>query len=147
MRFLLFALALGATTAAFSACAAPTQTTGSSCPPVPFVLPQLLYPRPGATAVPVDTSSAVVADASGTSGTPGTYQLVTAALTVPLGPLTAPPSPLPSPIATPGPPFYLSFGLALPPLTAATTYTLDFVYVGCPPGTTTDKLGSFTTAH
>ena len=110
--------------------------SGATCPPpspVPTPLPPvLIYPVPGASAVPDNLSAVVFAGSyDGTYG-PGYYTLTASTGTpVPVGTPTAAPSPLPTPAAT-LPPNYVADRIAytaLPitgTLAAATTYTFGY---------------------
>jgi hypothetical protein len=110
----------------------------------------MLYPIPGATGV----SSAAGYLVFATSALPSDFKpsLVPATgAIVPVGPLGAPPVPLPSPIATPlavaaTVPRAMIYGAAHPTLAANTTYTVEFASEGsgpCP--TLVEPSGSFTT--
>lgn len=113
---------------------------GTSAVPAP---PDLLYPMPGATGVP-DGNFTLVA---GYSIRPPAVQLVTASGGIPAFSSNAwgpPPSPMPSPAATPRSSSEVLYGLAVPVLAARTTYNVDVTF-GTPPCQTTESAGSFTT--
>lgn len=113
---------------------------GMSAVPAP---PDLLYPMPGATGVP-DGNFTLVA---GYSVTPPAMQLVTGSGGIPALSSNAwgpPPSPMPSPAATPRSSSEVLYGLAVPALGAHTTYTAQVTF-GTPPCRTTESAGSFTT--
>ncbi len=113
---------------------------GADALPLP---PDLLYPMPGATGVPDGNFTLVV----GYSVKPPAMQLVTAGAGIPglssnaWGP---PPSPMPSPAATPRSSSEVLYGLAVPALAAHTTYDAQVTF-GAPPCHATESAGSFTT--
>jgi len=113
---------------------------GANAIPAP---PDLLYPVANATAVP-DGNFTMVAGYG--SIAPPVAQLVPGGggATVTAGAWGPPPSPLPSPAATPRFPMETLYGAAIPPLAARTAYTVQ-VTVGTPPCQTTETAGSFTT--
>jgi len=105
--------------------------------------PDLLYPMPGATGVPDGNFTLVV----GYSTTPPALQLVTGSGGIPAFSSNAwgpPPSPMPSPAATPRSSSEMLYGLAVPALAAHTTYTAQVTF-GSPPCQSTESAGSFTT--
>ena len=112
----------------------------SNLPAIPVM--QLVYPAPGATNVPDQPGSIVVAFSSQM----GAWEMLLQSTGAPvdIGPLGPPPSPMPSPAATPffANPVY--YGVAAPHLDAATAYTVDLkeTTLPCIP---VSSLGSFTT--
>lgn len=143
-------LVCGAMMCGIVACGGGTPNAGSTpvCPlfagsnalPAP---PELLYPMPNATGVPDGNFTLVV----GYSTTPPTMQLVTAAGGIPALSSNAwgpPPSPMPSPAATPRASSDTLHGLAVPALAAHTTYSAQVTF-GSPPCQSTETAGSFTT--
>lgn len=114
---LLVAVGLGACTAG---------STPNPGPSVACLVAQVFllqaYPQSGTTGVPVTTASLVFGIPSGASGYG--LQLVANGQTRNGSALGAPPSPLPSPLAT-LPANYVYAGASPPPLQAATTYTVQ----------------------
>jgi len=82
------------------------------------------FPITGATGVPVTTPSLVFAIPQAANPAGYQVQLVANGQTRSGGVLGAPPSPLPSPIATP-PPNYVYAGASPPPLQASTSYLVQ----------------------
>lgn len=146
---------------------APTHTSsvvmsGATCPPpspVPTPLhPVLIYPMPGATAVPDNLAAVIFAGTYDATYGPGYYTLTASTGSpVPVGTPTTAPSPLPSPAAS-LPPDYVADRIpytALPiaaSLSAATTYTFAFTETGYNAGNppvcrtvNSYSVGSFTT--
>jgi len=115
-----------ASAALTTACSTPSAGIGPPhpCPALALVAPQLLYPIPGATGVPTVAWSLVVA---GSLPSSIAVELVAqGGVTLDLGPLRAPPSPLPSPEATPTNPMATLNGVAYPALEPATTYSVAY---------------------
>lgn len=112
---------------AFGACTAgngnPNPEPSIACEVAQILLVQA-FPITGTTGVPVTTPSLVFSIPQ--SVTPSAYglQLVANGQTRSGGVLGAPPSPLPSPIATP-PPNYVYAGASPPPLQASTGYLVQ----------------------
>jgi hypothetical protein len=105
---------------------------------------QLLYPIPGATAVPTAAGSLVFAGAPDSSIT---VSLTATGAPFTLGALVAAPSPLPSPLATPSPSVSALSSAPYPPLAAATTYAVSYGLTATdgPCGNVRIAAGSFTT--
>jgi hypothetical protein len=130
----------------------PVATCGSP-PPVAIAQLWLAYPVPNATSVPTSIGEIVLAgNPYGRYGT-DTITIASSAAQVPVGAFTAPPSPLPSPYATPpqssgNVPY---FAVPVGTLSTGTTYTVSFTYTDWadnPPTCTqqiTKQLGSFST--
>jgi hypothetical protein len=128
------ARAAGVTLATLAIAMAFGGCTGSGSPnPRPSIVCEVAeillvqaFPIPGASGVPVTTPSLVFAIPQ--SASPSGYQLqLLANGQTRLGSvLGAPPSPLPSPIATP-PPNYVYAGASPPPLQASTNYTAELL--------------------
>ena len=113
---------------------------GADALPMP---PDLLYPIPGATGVPDGHFTLVV----GYSFTPPPMQIVTAIGGMPALSSNAwgpPPSPMPSPAATPRSSSEVLYSLAVPALAAHTTYNAQVTF-GTPPCQAMESAGSFTT--
>jgi hypothetical protein len=112
------------------------------------VVPQLLYPVPGWSKVPDNAPELVVAY-NLSNGQPKTIVITpTGGALIPLGPLEAPPNPLPTPNAKEQKPGTTMWGVALPPLHAHTTYTVGYHFTNSYCGrseTFTTSMGSFTT--
>jgi hypothetical protein len=101
----------------------------------------MVSPAPGATNVPDNLSDIVFAGFGPTSG----IKLVAGAQTIVLGTLEPAPTPTPTPQGA-----LLEYIAAVPtPLSAATTYTVEYTYTvsgsDCASFTSTPTLGSFTT--
>lgn len=132
---------------------APAATCGPP-PPVPAPFLALSYPEPNATNVPDAFGTLIFVGQTADYFGPSSVTLATAAaVNVPVGAFTAPPSPLPSPYAVPSGfsgnvPFVAA---PIPTLSPSTTYSVTFNYAdysGIPPtctSTYTNPLGSFTT--
>jgi hypothetical protein len=105
---------------------------------------QLLYPIPGATGVPTAAGSVVFA---GSLDAASRVVLTAGGVEKQLGTLVVPPSPLPSPMATPAIAGSPLSSAPYPALASATTYTVsitfDFGSAACPAPVLTE--GSFTT--
>ncbi|HEY9179675.1 MAG TPA: hypothetical protein VIO32_03085 [Candidatus Baltobacteraceae bacterium] len=144
-------LAVGIIALALAACGGTSSRSTQAPVPCPLAAgayaipapPDLLYPMPGATGVPDGDFTLVV----GYSSRPPQMQLVTGSGVIPAlssnawGPA---PSPMPSPAATPRSSSETLYGLAVPALSAQTTYTAQVTF-GNPPCQTTESAGSFTT--
>jgi hypothetical protein len=156
-RILLVAFAVTAAVAALAGCGGSTakpnpQATCGPPPPVPLPVVDLVYPIPGASGVAPGIGLLVfygfVELKPGNS-----IQLSDAAGTVPVGSVTAAPSPLPTPNATPTNDgnFQQFAAVPVPRLAPGTTYRVALHYLGYaddPPAcqaTFTLKLGSFRT--
>lgn len=122
-------------------------------PPIPASALWLVYPIPNATAVPQNIGDIVFADLNGL-GSADYVTVKSASGAVPIGEVTAAPSPLPSPRVTPGAEFggnvtYVE--VSVPTLASETTYTVKYSYTDWadnPPTCSTRLnrvLGSFTT--
>lgn len=113
---------------------------GANAIPAP---PDLLYPIPNATGAP-DGNFTMIAGYGPFA--PPTAQVVPSngGATVTAGAWDAPPSPLPSPAATPRSAMETLYGAQVPSLMPRTTYSVQ-VTVGTPPCQTTETAGSFTT--
>ncbi len=142
LRYILFGMTLLAAVVPAACGGAPASSCygPSSLPAIPVM--QLVYPAPGATNVPDQPGSIVVAF----SAQMGAWDMLLQSTGTPvdIGTLGPPPSPLPSPAATP--PFAnpVYYGVAAPQLNAATAYTVDLkeTTLPCIP---VSSLGSFTT--
>jgi hypothetical protein len=125
----------------------PSPTGGIACPALALVPPQLAYPIPGATGVPVAAGS-LVFYGSIPSNYAGTLTSTTSA-SIALGAFGAAPSPLPSPLASPnagpGGSAPAVAGVPYPQLAAATTYTISFSDTGPCAMRVTDASYAFTT--
>jgi hypothetical protein len=101
----------------------------------------MVYPAPGATGVPDNLSDIVFAGFGPTSG----IKLIAGAQTIALGTL----EPAPTPTPTPEGALPQSIAAVPTPLSAGTTYTVEYTYTiggsDCAPFTSTPTLGSFTT--
>lgn len=132
---------------ALAGCAAAGTSTPSGCtqtPEPPY--PQLLYPMNGAAGVSTPTQTLVLAFTGDPAvyGSPGVSGSV-----VTVGPLQAPPSPLPSPMASP-PPGTTILAANVSSLQPHTSYTVFYQSnaVCIPPGAgilAIHSIGSFTT--
>jgi hypothetical protein len=113
---------------------------GANAIPAP---PDLLYPMPNAADVP-DGNFTMVAGYGPFA--PPIAQIVPngGGATVAAGAWGPPPSPLPSPAATPRSSMEMLYGARIPSLAASTSYSVQ-VTVGTPPCQTTETAGSFTT--
>jgi hypothetical protein len=152
---LLVAFAVAAAAAALAGCSVSTtpapQPTCAPPAPVPLQIADLVYPIPGATRVPPGIGLLVFFGFGDLA--PGTsIRLSDAAGMVPVGSVTAAPSPLPTPNATPSGQNSQQFAaVPIPRLAPATTYTVALRYLAYadnPPvcqATYTKKLGSFRT--
>lgn len=126
------------------------QATCGPPPPIPDPFLALAYPAPNAVNVPLSIGMVVFAGYSG--GLKISMQSGSGA-NIPIGAPTAPPSPMPTPYATPanygGEVPY--FAVPIPSLSPATTYSLSYTYTGytgVPPacvGPITHGLGVFAT--
>jgi hypothetical protein len=122
--------------------------TAVACPALALVGPQVLYPIPGATGVSTAAGSIVVS-----GGLPSTAVVDLAAAggrATDLGPLGPPPSPLPSPEATPyynpsPPPPPPLYGVAYLQLASGTTYTISYHDTATPCPLAIGGGGTFTT--
>jgi hypothetical protein len=127
-----------------SGCSSSGDPSGHACPDIALLAPQLLYPIPGSTGVPTAAGSLLVA-----GNVPSTVvaELVPATGTIlNLGTLGPPPSPLPSPAATPISSLGTLQGVAYPALSAATSYSVDYQDTATPcPVAITGNSASFTT--
>lgn len=127
---------------ALTACSGGTTTT--PCVPFTGLIPafMMVYPAPGATAVP-DTLSGIYFEGQ---EQPNTSIALSAngSTVAKIGALTASPSPLPAGVTA-------NYEAPLPQsLAAATTYTVLWTFTPpsgstCTPGTVTQTLGTFTT--
>ena len=135
--------------ALLAACAG---TTSSDPTPVPCPLaaqqalpapPDLLFPIPNATGVPDGNFTLVVGYGS---FTPPPLEIVPASggSAIAGSAWGPPPTPLPSPAATPRSSSETLYASTIPPLSAHTTYNAQ-VTVGTAPCQTTETAGSFTT--
>ena len=118
----------------------PVCPAGANAVPAP---PDLLYPMPNATGVPDGNFTLVVGYGPVAPPAP---QLVPTGFGgyVAGGSWGAPPSPMPSPAATPRSSSETLYGSAIPALASNTAYTLQVTF-GNPPCQTTESAGSFTT--
>jgi hypothetical protein len=128
-------------------------TCGPPAPgPRPFLA--LSYPEPNSTAVPTTIGQVIFAGSlQGVTGNATLQMTTSAGATVPLGPPTAAPSPMPTPYAVPsgwsGNIPFMAF--PVPTLSPSTTYNFQYTYTdsgGLPPTCTvqvTGPAGSFTT--
>lgn len=131
----------------------PAVVSCGSPPPVPIPQLWLSYPVPGSTAVPTTIGMMIFAgNPNGRFGT-DTLAVTSATGNLSVGSFTTPPSPLPTPYATPSNysgnvPFV---AVSLPTLAPATAYEVSYTYTdwsSMPPACTqkiTQQLGSFTT--
>jgi hypothetical protein len=138
MRRATFAALALMTVAAATACGG-TPLPTCSVPVQPAF--DMVSPAPGATGVPDNLSEIVFAGFGPGSG----VKLVAGAQTIALGTLEPAPTPTPTPQGA-----LLEYIAAVPtPLSAATTYTVEYTYTvsgsNCAPFTSTPTLGSFTT--
>jgi hypothetical protein len=108
------------------------------CPAIAAVQYRLIYPAPGSTAIP-DSPNVIVVEPKGLGVElqPPTGPIVLASMP------TAVPSPIPSPNASPFGPGLGAF--SVPPLAAATTYTVSTAPAGVECNPAPQTLGSFTT--
>jgi hypothetical protein len=147
MRRLSFALA--ALAVAISAACSNDSTFGGGgtpCPALAIAPPVLLYPKPGATAVPATVGSVILANI-GPLG--GSVILTTTGSAVGAGAFGAAPSPLPNGAATP-PAGTTAQTASIPTLFAGSTYTVNFTAnaaagSSCSPPQTGGALGTFST--
>jgi hypothetical protein len=146
------ALALVALASVLTACGGNSGTARMTCGPAPLEpIPAhwLIYPAPNATDVPDSIGELVFAGLVQSGDSVG---LATAGgASVPAGPFTAAPSPLPTPYATPPSSGIPLAAAPLPVLSPGTTYAVGYTYTTWadnPPvckGPATQPLGSFTT--
>lgn len=133
--------------AALCACGGGTATphpTPAPCPEFPIPAPpDLLYPMPNATGVP-DGNFTLVVGYGTFPPPPAEIAPANGGTAVAAGAWSAPPSPMPSPAATPRSSSETLYGAPVPALASHTTFEVD-VTVGTPPCQQTETAGSFTT--
>lgn len=105
--------------------------------------PDLLYPMPGASGVP-DGVFTMVAGYGTLAPPPAQLVPVSGGTTVTGGAWGPPPSPIPSPAATPRSSTETLYGAPVPALAAHTAYDVQVTF-GTPPCQSTETAGSFTT--
>jgi len=126
-----------------TACTNSSSDGGMLCPAIALAPPFLLYPKPGATAVPTNVGIVIISNLV----SPGTVTLTTTGSTVAAGSFGTAPSPLPSAAATPlGNPQ----AATIPTLFASSTYTVNYNAtstsgISCPPPQQSGALGTFST--
>jgi hypothetical protein len=119
---------------------------GTPCPAIALAPPFLLYPKPGASAVPVNVGLVILSNL-GPLG--GSVTLTTTGSTAAAGAFGPAPSPLPSGAAT-AQPGTSAQAATIPILFASSTYTVNFTGAtatgsSCPPVQAGGALGTFST--
>jgi hypothetical protein len=143
----IFSTALASLAIALSTACSNDSTFGPTpCPAILQAPPTLLYPKPGAAAVPINVGVVILSNV-GPLG--GSVTLTTAGSTVAAGSFGPAPSPLPSGAATPQP-GATAQAASIPTLFANSSYSVNFTGntgngTSCPPLQSGGTLGTFST--